>query len=97
MTDLQIVATGTGKFSPLTEDQLATLNQDQKLAYNEVAASFAALGDSDTEVEREKAQLTADVAALAEAERNAPRYDPSAAHTALVKEMIASNRRDRGF
>ena len=97
MTDLQIVATGTGKFSPLTDDQLATLNQDQAAAYNEVAESFAALSDSDTEVANEKAQLTADVAALAEAERNAPRYDPSAAHTALVKEMIESNRRERGF
>jgi hypothetical protein len=97
MSEYQIVETGTGKFSPLSDDQLATLNQDEAAAYNEVAASFAALSDSDTKVASEKTQLTKDVEALAEAERNAPRFDASAEHTKLVKQMIASNRAARGF
>lgn len=96
MTDLQIV-TSAGKFSPLSDEQLGTLDQNAAAAYNEVAESFAALSDSDTKVASEKAQLTKDVEALAEAERNAPRYDASAEHTKLVKQMIASNRAARGF
>ena len=80
----------------MTDDQLATLNQDQAAAYTEVAESFTALSDSDAEVAREKEQLTAAVETLAEVERNAPRYDASAEHTKLVKQMIASNRAARG-
>jgi hypothetical protein len=95
MSDLQIV-TRAGTFSPLSDEQLGTLSASETAAYNEVAESFAALSDSDNEVAGEKAQLTKDVEALAEAERNAPRYDPSAAHTRLVKEMIESKRRERG-
>jgi hypothetical protein len=96
MTDLQIV-TSAGRFSPLTDDQLGTLSASEAAAYNEVAESFAALSDSDTEVANKKTQLTKDVEALAEAQRNEPRYDASAAHTALVKQMIESNRRERGI
>lgn len=96
MTDFQIVS-NAGKFLPLAEDQYATLSDGERAAYEEVEASFAALGAAEELVAIEKAQLTKDVETAAEIERNAPRYDASAAHTALVKEMIASKRAALGF
>ena len=89
---MQIFETGTGTFKPLSDEQLATLNEAQTAAYNELASLADVLAHADTEVESAKAQVNADMATLSEAERNAPCFDASAAHTALVKQMIASNR-----
>lgn len=68
----QIFETGTGKFMPLTDDELATLNEQQVIAYNDLKSSVKALADADAEAADAKAQLNADVAALNVAERNAP-------------------------
>ena len=90
----QLFESKTGKFTPLSDDQLAGLSENQRTAYDEVAASVAALADADIAAKDLQARVQADVVTLNEAERTAPKYDASAAHTRLVKEMIASNRRD---
>jgi hypothetical protein len=97
MSDLQIVTSGTGKFVPLTADQLPKLDQNQLAAYDEVAAAFAALGDADAEAATAKAQLSAAVDALAEAQRNEPKFDPEAVRIAELRAVIASNRAARGL
>jgi hypothetical protein len=69
---VQIFETGTGKFTPLTDDELATLNEQQVIAYDDLKVSVEALADADAEAANAKAQLNADVATLSVAERNAP-------------------------
>jgi hypothetical protein len=70
---IQIFETGTGKFMPLTDDELAALNEQQVIAYNDLKVSVEALVDTDAEAANAKDQLNADVAALSVAERNGPR------------------------
>lgn len=93
----QIFETGSGRFLPLTDEQLGMLSEPAAVAYTEVAGVVDEMALLDAEVASAKAQLTADVETLAEVERNTPKFDPEAARVALVKEMIATNRAARGF
>ena len=92
---MQLFEQKTGIFLPLDADQRAALSSEQqRAAYDEVAASVTALAEADSAAKDLQARVQADVVVLNEAERTAPKFDASAAHTRLVKEMIASNRRD---
>ena len=64
-------------------------------AYDEVAASVAALAEADSAAKDLQARVQADVVALNEVERTAPKFDADAAHVRLVKEIIASRRAER--
>ncbi len=72
MTDLQIFELKTGKFTPLDDNQLATLTEPQAAAYIELRDAVGALADADREVENAHAHNSACVEALAVSERNAP-------------------------
>jgi hypothetical protein len=69
---MQIFEAGTGKFVPLDDDQLGMLNEAQVRAYNEVRDAVAASIEAAAEVESAKAENSANVSVLSEAERNAP-------------------------
>jgi hypothetical protein len=91
---MQIFEQRTGTFLPLSDDQIGSLTEAQAAAYIEVANTTRALADAEAELETAAAQVKSDLAVLADAEKNAPRFDRDAARVALVKEMIASNRVD---
>lgn len=91
---MQIFEQRTGTFLPLSDDQIGALTETQAAAYMEVANTARALADAQAELETAAAQVKSDIAVLADAEKNAPRFDRDAARVALVKEMIASNRVD---
>lgn len=87
---LQIFETGTGKFCPLTDEQVGSLNEAQTAAYAEVSDVARALADAETELATAARQVEADLAVLADAQKSAPRFDPDAERVRLVKQMIAT-------
>lgn len=98
MTMMQVFEAGSGKFTPLSHNELGKLNEQQVIAYDELKdAVLGELADADAEIEAATAHLKAAVVALSEVERNTPKFDAEAARVALVKEMIATRRRERGF
>ena len=70
MTDLFELK--TGKFTPLDDDQLATLTEPQAAAYVELRDAVGALGHADREVEDARSYNSACVEALVVSEKNAP-------------------------
>jgi hypothetical protein len=95
---MQVFETGSGKFTPLSDDELGKLSEQQVIAYDELKdAVLVELSGADAEIEAATAQLKGAVLALSEVERNTPKFDAEAARIALVKEMIATKRRERGF
>jgi uncharacterized protein YwlG (UPF0340 family) len=95
---MQVFETGSGKFTPLSDDELGQLTEQQVAAYTELKdAVLVELADADAEIEVATAHVKAAVVALSEVERNTPKFDAEAARVALVKEMIATRRCERGF
>lgn len=90
----QLFEPKTGRFIPLMDEQIGALTEAQAAAYNDLREAVDALTEADAEVIREREHLNGAVEVLAVAQRNAPKFDASAAHTRLVKEMIAANRPD---
>lgn len=87
---MQLFQKGSGTFVPLTDDKLGSLTEPQHAAYTEVSDAVRALADAEAELATATAQVEANLSVLADAQKNAPRFDPDAARVALVKEMIAS-------
>ena len=92
---MQLFEAKTGKFTPLSDDQLAGLSENQRTAYDEVAASVAALADADIAAKDLQARVQSDVVTLNETERNTPKFDADAARVRLVKEGIATRAAER--
>jgi hypothetical protein len=89
---MQIFEHSTGKFMPLSDEQLASLTETQAAAYTEVADVVHALAAAEAEAETATVQVNSDLAVLKDAEKNAPKFDADAERVKLTKEMIASNR-----
>ena len=62
---------------------LRRLSENQREAYDEVAASVAALAEADIAAKDLQARVQADVETLNEVERNAPKFDADAARVRL--------------
>jgi len=95
---MQVFERKTGKFQPLDFDVLARLTQEQSDAYYALEAAAGEAAAAEAAATEANAQIRADVAALAEAERNSPRITANErenARVAAVKAMIAENRRTR--
>ncbi len=98
MNDFQVFERKTGKFQPLDFDTLASLSAEQSDAYYALEAAAAEVTAAEAAAKAANDQIRADVAALAEAERNSPRITANErenARVAAVKAMIAENRRTR--
>lgn len=96
MTELIVFERKTGKFQPLDFDTLASLSAEQSDAYHALEAAAAEVTAAEAAAKAANDQIRADVATLAEAQRNAPRFGPNErenARVATVKAMIAENRR----
>jgi hypothetical protein len=83
-----------GKFTPLSDDEVARLTPVQVGVYNELVAAVHALADADAAAETAAADCRDAVAALAEAERNEP---PPMTPLDVWKAVKETRRIDRGF
>jgi hypothetical protein len=90
---MQVMEMKTGKFTPLSDEQLATLNPEQLAAYSELEAATSALTgiDSDIEVLVERSrQAQAAVTVAQEQEAKRPKYTA----TQAARDAIATWKRD---
>lgn len=87
---MQLFQTGTGKFCPLSDEQIGELTEAQAGAYAAVANATQALSDAEAELATAQAKVEADLKVLSEVEKNAPKFDADAERVRLVKEMIAT-------
>jgi hypothetical protein len=71
--EMQVFESRTGKFTPLSDEQVGGLNETQAAAYLNLKTAADAMTEADAEVVAARAQVNADLEVLADAQRNAPK------------------------
>lgn len=70
---MQVFEARTGKFTPLSDEQVGGLNEQQAIAYNNLSAAADAMTAADAEVAAARAHVKSEMDVLADAQRNAPK------------------------
>jgi len=90
---MQIFEMKTGRLTPLNDAQLATLNDEQRTAYDDLKSAVAELNAADAEVESAIAANRAAVAALHDAEAIEAKK-PKYTRLDATRDAIAQYRKD---